>query len=315
MKSEDRGKLSASKAQRTLRYGGYATLVIVGVIAVVAGINLLIDQLPWRADMTLERFYSLSDQTGKVLAAVRSPITVLELWEAGKEDEKVAELLRKYQAVSKMLRVRQVDPYRNPVELQKYEADGTPPAVGSLVLDAGSRFRVLRLADLYEMQQDQNTGDQVPKNFIAESAITNAIASVTAAKDPVLYLLKGHGEKALQSGLADRLRRAFYEVRDLTLATTSAVPEDADIVVVVSPQQDLLPPEVEALRSFLRERGGKLFLMTDVGADPHPSIGRLLEGFGLAIEPWSSRASARIPSRIPTPGRTCRSSSPSPSRS
>lgn len=274
------------KIDRRLRYGGYSTLVIAGVLAIVAGVNLLVDRLPWRADMTIEKFYSLSDQTRKVLGTIGAPITVLELWEAGKEDAKVAELLRRYQTRSSMIRVRQVDPYRNPVELKRYEVDGAPPAVGSLVVDAGGRFKVLRLADLYEMQQDTSTGEQVPTDFIAESAITNAIASVTAASDPVLYLLKGHGEKALQAGLADRLRRAFYDVRELTLATASGVPDDATIVALVSPQHDILPTEADALSSFLRERGGRLLVMTDVGADPHPNVGKLLEAFGLAIRPW-----------------------------
>ena len=194
------------KIDRALRYGGYSTLVIAAVLAIVAGVNLLVERLPWRADMTLERFYSLSDQTAKVLDTVRAPIDILALWEAGKEDEKVAELLRRYQTRSARLRVRQVDPYRSPVELKRYEVAGSPPAVGSIVVDAGGRFKVLRIADLYEMTQDANTGEQVPTNFIAESAITNAIASVTAGKDPVLYVLKGHGEKALVEALATRLR-------------------------------------------------------------------------------------------------------------
>jgi hypothetical protein len=186
------------KINRTLRYGGYATLVIAAVITIVAGINVTLDRFPWRADLTLEHFYSLSDQTQKVLASVRSPISVLELWEAGKEDEKVVELLRKYQAQSGSLQVRQVDPYRSPVELKKYEVAGSAPAAGSVVIDAAGRFKVLRLADMYVMQQDPNTGEQVPTTFIAESVITNAIASVTAASDPVLYFLTGHGEKDLQ---------------------------------------------------------------------------------------------------------------------
>lgn len=274
------------KISRTLRYGGYSTLVIVAVIAIVAGLNLLVDKLPWRADMTVEGFFSLSDQTSKVLAAVRTPIAVLELWEAGREDAKVAELLRQYQTRSRLLQVRQVDPYRSPLELKKYEVAGAPPAAGSLVIDAGGRFKVLRTADLYEMQQDPSTGEQVPTRFIAESAVTNAIASVTAAKDPVLYFLQGHGEKRLQAALSDRLTKAFYDVRGLTLATLDAVPADADMVIAVSPQQDILPREEQALVSYLRERGGKMLLLSDIGSSPQPELGRLLESFGMVIRPW-----------------------------
>lgn len=274
------------RIDRSLRYGGYAALTTALVIALAVGVNLLVERLPWRADMTAEGFFSLSDQTRKVLAASDASITVLELWEAGREDPKVVELLHRYQVESRRLQIRAVDPYRNPVELERYTVNGAPPAVGSLILEAGGRFKILRVADLYEMRYDEQTGEEVPTAFIAESAITNAIASVTATRDPVVCILRGHGEKDLPPAIAERLARAFYVVRDLTLAVGGEVPDEADIVVAVSPRQDLQPKEAEALRRFLRERGGKLFVMTDLGADPQPNLGALLEGFGLALRPW-----------------------------
>jgi ABC-2 type transport system permease protein len=274
------------RISRTLRFGGYATLVTVAMIALVAGINLVVDQIPLRADMTVERFSTLSDQTQKVLAALHTPITVLELWEAGKEDAKVGDLVGRYLTRTRMLRVRQVDPYRSPLELKKYTVNGIPPDAGSLVFDAGGRFKILRTADMYTMTQDQITGEQVPTGFAAEGAITNAIASVTASKDPVAYFLQGHGEKDLQPTLSERVKAAFYDTRTLTLATAGEVPVDADMVVDVSPQQDWVPQEEQALLSYLRDRGGKLFLMADLGASAQPVMGRLLESFGLALHPW-----------------------------
>ncbi len=236
------------KIDRALRYGGYSTLVIAAVLAIVGG-----RQPPGRPPALARGhdpravLHALRPDREGARTPSASPIDVLALWEAGKEDAKVSELLRRYQTRSSHLRVRQVDPYRSPVELKRYEVDGSPPAVGSIVVDAAGRFKVLRIADLYETTQDESTGEQVPSNFIAESAITNAIASVTAGKDPVLYLLKGHGEKALVEDLATRLVRAFYDVRDLGLAAAAAVPDDATIVALVSPQRDILPGEAEAL--------------------------------------------------------------------
>jgi hypothetical protein len=82
------------------------------------------------------------------------------------------------------------------------------------------------------------------------------------------------------------LKKAFYDVRDLPLATLGAVPADADIVVDVSPQTDYSPPEALTLVDFMRKRGGKIFLMTDIGVSPQPNVGKLLESFGLALKPW-----------------------------
>jgi hypothetical protein len=58
------------------------------------------------------------------------------------------------------------------------------------------------------------------------------------------------------------------------------------MVLVVSPQHDLLPREEEALVSFLRDRGGKLLLLSDLGSDPQPVLARLLDSFGMVIKPW-----------------------------
>jgi ABC-2 type transport system permease protein len=268
--------------KRALRFGGYATLVIAAVIAIAAVLNVLIDRLPWRADMTSERFYTLSQQTEKVLAGLSTPIRMLGLWEAGKEDPQVDELLRKYMARSRQLSFERVDPYRNPVRLKQYEVDGTQPAVGSIVLETEGKFRVLRQEDLYVMEQDEY-GEMQKTQFVAENALTNGIASVTGTKDPVVYLLRGHGEKDLPALLADRMRRAFYDVRDLSLATGSSVPADAALVVMLSPRQDIGVDEELALREYLRDQGGKALVMTDIGADPQPNLARLLEGYGLAI--------------------------------
>ena len=274
------------KINQQVRYGGYSALVIAAVITIVAGINLLVDRLPWRADMTFEHFFTLSDQTQKVLDSLEQPVNVLQLWEAGREDQRVVELINKYQSRSNRIHIRQVDPYRSPLELKKYETDGVPPGVGSLILDAGGKFRVLYLADLYETRMDPNTGEQILAGFAGESAITNAIASVTAVSDPVIYFLRGHGEKDLQPQLRERLDKAFYEVRPLTLATAGGVPDDATIVVGISPKSDISPAEQEALITYMRKSGGKLFLMTDIGSDPLPNIGKVLESFSLAIRPW-----------------------------
>ena len=255
-------------------------------MTIVAGINLLVGRIPWRADMTFERFFTLSEQTSKILDSLEQPVTVLQLWEAGREDQRIAELINKYRSRSDRIEVQQVDPYRNPAELKRYAVNGEPPGVGSLIFVSEARYRVLRLADMYEMRMDPNTGEQIPVSFVGESAMTNAIASVTARNDPVVYFLRGHREKELQPQLADRLRKAFYDVRPLTLATAGAVPDDATIVVAVSPNKDISPDEAEALQSYLRKGGGKLFLMTDIGADPQPNIGAVLESFGLAIRPW-----------------------------
>jgi hypothetical protein len=53
-----------SLSTRKLRFGGYATLLIVGALAVVLVINVLVGQIPGKLDLTKNKIYSLSEETG-----------------------------------------------------------------------------------------------------------------------------------------------------------------------------------------------------------------------------------------------------------
>lgn len=41
-----------SLKSRKFRFGGYATLLVVAALAIVVGINLVVDQIPAKLDMT-----------------------------------------------------------------------------------------------------------------------------------------------------------------------------------------------------------------------------------------------------------------------
>ena len=65
------------------KYGGYATLITAIVIAIVIVINLVVDQIDWKADLTQNQMFSLSDQTYKVLDSLKQDINIIGLYETG----------------------------------------------------------------------------------------------------------------------------------------------------------------------------------------------------------------------------------------
>ncbi len=91
------------------------------------------------------------------------------------------------------------------------------------------------------------------------------------------YLLTGHGE-ASEREKDDPLRkvRLFkkqlesqnYKVADfgLTEGSADAVPDDAALLIVLSPHKELLPEEEQAIKSYL-DRGGRLLLTVDPGEE------------------------------------------------
>ena len=56
-------KILDSFKDKKFKYGGYATLLVAIVLAILVGVNLLVDLVPLKADLTKEQLYSLSEQT------------------------------------------------------------------------------------------------------------------------------------------------------------------------------------------------------------------------------------------------------------
>ena len=52
-----------SLKSKKFRFGGYATLLVVAALAMVVVINVLVDRIPGKIDLTQNKIYSLSDTT------------------------------------------------------------------------------------------------------------------------------------------------------------------------------------------------------------------------------------------------------------
>jgi ABC-type uncharacterized transport system involved in gliding motility auxiliary subunit len=129
----------------------------------------------------------------------------------------------------------------------------------------GERTREIRQADLYEVEDNKIAG------FRGEKAITSAIIDVSSKDEDKIYFLVGHGEMRLDdvdplrglSQLESFLRERNYTLATLDLAIDVDVPEDADLIIVPSPQASLLPEEVEKLRRYMSERNGRMIVLID----------------------------------------------------
>src|SRR5262245_3068531 len=60
------------------------------------------------------------------------------------------------------------------------------------------------------------------------------------------------------------LRDQGFEPQALVGPATSAVPDDADVVVVAAPERDLMPEELAVLEAYLA-RGGRMLVLADAG--------------------------------------------------
>jgi hypothetical protein len=284
------GKIYQSFRNPKFKYGGYAALVSLVVIALVVALNILVGQIPAKADLTESKLFTLSEQTTKLLDGLQQDVTVYTLFETGKEMDFVQQILEKYRLRSRRIQVRNIDPYRNPGLLAKYKEENREPGANSLIVESGKRFQVIGQYDFFNYSDPQGGdpfGQRYAQSVKIEQKLTGALLAVTSAKQPTVYVLQGHDERAFPFELREQLRAENYVIEDLNLLTSPKVPDDGDIVMVIGPRRDLLEAEEQKLREFLvdRRRHG-LFLM-DLNADV-PSLARfegILRSYGVELEP------------------------------
>jgi len=282
-------KIKDLLADRKLKYGGYATLLSAIVIALLVVVNILVDQVPAKADLTRQKFFSLSDQTMAILESLEQEVTIYSLYELGKEPDFLSEILHKYAGVSKNVKLKQVDPFRNPAFMNLFTTTDQKPTENSLIVEARGKHKVIRQSELFVFSPSRRNdpySPQQPQALKAEQKISGAILFVTTKKNPVVYVLQGHEEEGLPVDIRKQLEDATYTLKDLNLLTTGSIPEDADILLIISPKRDLSLSEEQAIRAYLQDHSGHgLFLLDYLGEERELSrFHHVLKSYGVATK-------------------------------
>jgi ABC-type uncharacterized transport system involved in gliding motility auxiliary subunit len=280
-----------SLSSRKVRFGGYATILIVAALAVVIVINVLVDQIPGKLDLTKNKIYSLSEETYKLLDSLKTDVTVTTIGKQGSEDPTVKAILGKYAAHSRHVKLQTLDPDLNPGWSRQYDTTGQGLGPGTLVVAAGKKFKTIGVYDMYNYDTsnyDPSNPNSQPQltSLSVEQRVTSAVQYVTALKNVTVYVLNGHGEQTLGGlGMTSAVSNENYEVKELNLVTTTSVPADANILLVLAPKRDLAPEDVDKLRAWLAG-GGRMAVLMDVitAGSQMPNLAGLLKSYGIEVQ-------------------------------
>ena len=251
--------------RRGMRHGASAALLVLMALGVAVLANAVSLRYNARWDLTENKRHSLSPQTVKLVRGLTAPVEVIGFFRSDMPGKRTAEdLLKQYaQASGGKFTYRTEDPDRSPGLARRYGVE----SYGTLVMQSGDKSEKVLDAD--------------------EDRLTNALVKATRSGKPVIYVVKGHGERDLSSaerpGLSqakEQMEKANYTVKELELARQAMLPADAAVVIVPGPKTDLLPPELSALDAYLAQGGRVLFM-----ADPLQSDGvvKYLAKYGVAL--------------------------------
>lgn len=274
-------KIRESFKDKKFKYGGYATLMTAIVLAILVVVNLVVDQISFKVDLTQNQIFSLSDQTKQILKNLDQEINIIGLYETGEENVLFDEILQKYRAESKYINIDYVDPVKNPTFSSKYTKDGETLREGSYIVECGDRFKVIDNYDLFNYRTTQY-GQWYAESLAVEQQITSAIHYVTAEELPTIYLVTGHLEDGLPYDLRKQLELENYEIEELSLLTEEKVPEDADILMFISPKRDMTEDEAEKVRQYLENKGRAIFFM-ELVENELPNFEAVLKSYGVGL--------------------------------
>ncbi|HXF65107.1 MAG TPA: DUF4350 domain-containing protein [Burkholderiales bacterium] len=245
-------------------------LFVVLLAAAVAASAWLAHEYRFEHDLTRAHRHTLSAATLEVLRRLEGPLAVtayaLERDARGEPlHHRIRDFLAPYRRAKPDLSVVFVDPREQP---RAAAAAGVRAPV-ELVLEY--RGRSVHLTEFNEQ------------------AFANALMRLARGAERLVMWLDGHGERRLD-GAANHdlgdfgrlLAQKGFRIGSLNLTLAQEVPANAALLVIASPQVDLLPVEVGKIRRYLAAGGNLLWLI-----DPEPlrGLAPIAEMLGLVLTP------------------------------
>jgi ABC-type uncharacterized transport system involved in gliding motility auxiliary subunit len=231
------------KARQT-KYGAYAGIYLLVVLAILVLVNFLANRYNKSFDTTSNKRYSLSEQTQKILKGLKQNATITYYNQSTRFQEG-KDLLDEYANVSPKIHIAYVDPDKSP-ELAR--AAGIRN-FGTAVVQVGAK--------------KENAKD------MTEEGITGAFIRDLKGTTRTVCFVTGSGEHQIDNterdGLShfkDLVARDEYQSKSIDLLQTAQVPADCTTVVIAGPTHDYQQPEVDAIKSDV-EGGGRAFFMLD----------------------------------------------------
>jgi ABC-type uncharacterized transport system involved in gliding motility auxiliary subunit len=222
---------------------------VVLFLAVMGLLGWLSTRYSYQADWTASGRNTLSPASRALLKEMKDPVGITAF---ARENEPlrrhISEVIARYQR------------YKPDIKLEFINPDTAPEQVRKLAITVDGEL----------LLQYQGRSEKVQN--LSEQSLTNALQRVARGGERWAVFLQGHGERNPQSMappdlgfLARELRAKGFKAQGLNLASQAQIPDNTTILVVASPQNDLLQGEVKILQDYI-DRGGSLLWLLEPGS-------------------------------------------------
>jgi len=228
---------------RQTKYAAYAATYILMVIAAVVVANILADRYNKSYDSTANKRYSLSDQTGKIVKGLKQD-AVITYFNRSTRFREGKDLLDQYANLSPKLKVKYVDPDKDPGLAREYGIR----SFGTAVVQIGSKREEAK--------------------SMTEEGITGAFIRNLKNSSRTVCFAAGSGEHQLDdsnregmSKFKEVLAKDSYDTKSVDLLSKAEVPSDCTTLVIAGPTKTYEQPEVDAIKKYVESSGRALFML------------------------------------------------------
>ena len=273
-------KISLNLRKKWLVNGSKTLLLVAILFLAYISLNLMITTLEIPdIDVTAGKIYTLSEDSKKAIEKVNKEVKIYVY--GYEEDSQLMKFLKKYNKVNEKITCEVLTEESN---IQKVQENDLKAGYGVLIFESGDAKKVVDASTEF-MTTDYTTHQQLDTT---EQAITNAILSLMVENKPKVYFTSGHQEMDLATEmtlLQTFLNNESFEMETINLVSKEQVPEDCDVLAIMSPSTDLYDSERDMILNYIA-KGGKIYFTMDYFPQTIaiPNIDRILAEYGLTFE-------------------------------
>ncbi|KPV58057.1 ABC transporter [Paenibacillus sp. A3] len=273
--------------------GTNATVLSLAVIGIFIVLTIFLNSVKGlQVDLTQNKKFTLSDQTTQTLQALDKDVHIISLTSDQTDPyikRQVVDLVQEYKKRNGKITFDEYDMIKQPAIAKQYEVDPS----GTLVVESGTQKKTIYYYDMFLPGQQQGQ-----YKFSGEEKLTQALVNLNSEEKSKVYFLSGHNEIPLSSMnmWKSGLEGENYEVKDLNLLREGKIPDDASMLFIIGPENDLSDKEAELIKTYLNGKG-KLYLALGFNKDMETNwknIDSIMGAYGIkdqhavAIEPRQS---------------------------
>lgn len=238
------------KSRRQLQFQNLLFLVI--LLAVMGMIAWLSTEYRVEYDWTASKRNSLSENSITLLETIPGAVHITAFSREAPELRKhIRDLIGRYQRIKEDIHLKFVNP------------DAEPERVRDLGITREGELLIAY----------QGRSEKVSQ--LSEQEITNALLRIARQQEGKIFFISGHGERDPHDEANHSLgnfgkivEQKGIELETLNLAESPQIPDSTRLLVIASPQVNLLPGEVKIISTYVKQGGNLLWL-----AEPEENAG------------------------------------------